>query len=244
MGISEAAPDGSNPPRAGTPVVAPPSAAVPGTRARGRGAGPTLPAPRDRGRFAAMLQVRLYFDYIDPGSLLVERRLGRIVRERQASLEPVPFEVRPPPEALIDVGSDAWRGYWTVMADAAREEGLQLRAPSRVPWTRKAHELGLQAREKGRFEEIHRAVFRAVLEEGRDVGRVDVLVDLARGCGLDPGETKAALDVDRHTAELDRLRREGEADGVRGVPTVVAGGELLEGVPSAAELREFLDERD
>lgn len=159
-------------------------------------------------------------------------------------MERVPFEVRPPPEPLIDPGGDAWGRYWAAMALEAGEEGLELSTPTRVPWTRKAHELGLHAKDKGRFEEVHEALFGCLLTEGRDLGRVDVLVELARACGLDPGETKAALDVDRYTAELEGLRSRGEAEGVRGVPTLVFGERVLEGVPSTSELDAFLDERN
>lgn len=191
-----------------------------------------------------MTTVRLFFDYIDPGSFLLDLRLERAAGERGVSVERVPFEVRPPPEAPIDPGADAWSRYWASMVEEAVDEGLELREPVRLPWTRKAHELGLQGREKGRFEEVHRALFRAFLSEGRDLGRVDVLVELAGQCGLDPGETKAALDVDRHTGELERLRVAGEAEGVRGVPTLLAGGRSLAGVPSREELEAFLDRVD
>lgn len=191
-----------------------------------------------------MLQARLYFDYVDPGSLLLGRRLDRVAPDAGVAVRWVPFEVRPPPESLIDPRSTAWRRYWTAVNEEAGAEGLQLRAPSRVPWTRKAHELGLHAEEKGRFPEMREALFRAFLSEGRDLGRVDVLVELAGGCGLDPTEAKATLDVDRYAAEVVRLRSDGEARGVRGVPTLVAGDRYLDGIPSITELRAFLDERD
>jgi predicted DsbA family dithiol-disulfide isomerase len=191
-----------------------------------------------------MLQARFYFDYVDPGSFLVERRLEGVARDRKVAVERVPFEVRPPPEALIDPQGAAWSRYWSAMVDESRGEGLEIRPPGRLPWTRKAHELGLQAREKGRFDEVHEALFRALLIEGHDLGRVDVLVGLARECGLDPGETKVALDVDRHTAEVLRQRAEAAAAGVQGVPTLVVRGRHLGGVPSLAELGAFLDELD
>lgn len=191
-----------------------------------------------------MATARLYFDYIDPGSLLLERRLSRAGAARGISVERMPFEVRPPPEPLIDPGSDTWGLYWAGMLQEAVDEGLELTTPTRVPWTRKAHELALHSKEKGRYEAVHTALFRGLLEKGLDLGRVDVLVELARECGLDPGETKAALDVDRYTAELERLRRVGTMEGVRGVPTLVFEDRVLEGVPSIAELDAFLDERD
>jgi predicted DsbA family dithiol-disulfide isomerase len=190
-----------------------------------------------------MLQARLYFDYIDPGSLLMGRRLEQIAGDGGVSVHWVPFEVRPPPEPLIDPRGAAWSRYWTTMSEEARREGLGVHAPARVPWTRKAHELGLHAVEKERFPQVRTALFRAFLTEGRDLGRVDVLVEVAEGCGLDPAEAKATLDVDRYAEEVARLRAAGEAAGVKGVPTLVVDDRYLEGIPSVAELEAFLNDR-
>jgi predicted DsbA family dithiol-disulfide isomerase len=89
---------------------------------------------------------------------------------------------------------------------------------------------------------VHAALFRAFLEEGQDIGRVDVLVGIAKEAGLDPVETKAVLDVDRRTAELDGLRGDAERLGVRGVPTLLIAGERIEGVLPTEALRALLVE--
>jgi len=187
-----------------------------------------------------MLQVRLYLDYIDPGSFLMDRRMDEVETDLALAVERIPWEVRRPPEDLLDSTHPAWTEYWEEMAAQAGESGLDLVRPVLVPWTRKAHELALHAREKGCFDKVHRALMDAFHLEGRDVGRVDVLVALGREAGLDHSETKAVLDVDRHAETLARVRSEGEAAGVRGVPTLVCGEAILEGVRSADEIRGFL----
>lgn len=187
-----------------------------------------------------MLQVRLYLDYIDPGSFLMDRRLAALEEGPELSVERLAWEVRRAPEPLLDAGDPAWTEYWEEMARMAADEGLVLAAPSIVPWTRKAHELALHAREKGCFDKVHRVLMDARHLEGRDLGRVDVLVALGREAGLEHTETKAVLDVDRHAGTLDMVRREGAGLGVRGVPTLVCGDALLEGVHSMDEIRAFL----
>ena len=57
---------------------------------------------------------------------------------------------------------------------------------------------------------------------------------------LDRTEVKAVLDVDRHASELDRVRAEASAKGVRGVPTLVAGDRVLEGVHDSDAILAFL----
>jgi predicted DsbA family dithiol-disulfide isomerase len=131
----------------------------------------------------------------------------------------------------------AWTGYWDSMAEEGMAEGLTMVRPPLVPWTRKAHELALLAREKGCFDKVHQALFRIFHLEGRDIGRVDVLVSLGRDAGLDLTETKAVLDIDRLAPDLEAVRAEGEALGVRGAPSLVLGEELVEGVLSTSELK-------
>ncbi len=187
-----------------------------------------------------MLRARLYFDYVDPGSWLMDRRLGAVAGEGEVRVERLPFEFRPPPDRQLDPADPAWRAYWSSMADAALRDGLELRRPDRVPWTRKAHELALYAREQDRFDPVHDGLFRAFLVEGRDLGRVDVLVELARSAGLDHGETKAVLDVDRYADTVERLRCDALEAGIRGVPTITMEGRRLEGIHSPEAIDAFL----
>jgi len=203
-----------------------------------------LPAHPELGTFRAMIRARLYLDYVDPGSWLMDRRLCVVGREFETQVERLPFEIRPPPDRQLDPADPAWRAYWSGMADAARRDGMELRLPDRVPWTRKAHELALHAREQDRLDAVHEGLYRAFLGEGLDLGRVDVLVELARSAGLDPGETKAVLDVDRHAETVERIRSEALEAGIRGVPTITMGGRRLEGIHPSEAIEAFLARHD
>lgn len=189
-----------------------------------------------------MLEARLYADYIDPGSYLMQGRVRRAAEAAGMAFRSVPWEVRRPPDPLLDPGDPAWVAYWQDMVAEAGDR-ISAEPPTLVPWTRKAHELGLFAREKGCFDTVHASLFRAFLREGRDIGRVDVLVELGREAGLDLTEMKAVLDVDRFAGVLDEVRESGAARGVRGVPTLVCGGEILEGIHDDEALRRFLADR-
>jgi predicted DsbA family dithiol-disulfide isomerase len=114
--------------------------------------------------------------------------------------------------------------------------------PSFIPWTRKAHELALHARERGRFEAIHWAIFEGYFERGGDIGRVDVLVEMAGAHGLREAEVRTVLGVDRFLPAVEEWRREAFAAGIGGVPTVDVGGRRLEGLSSVARLFSFLDD--
>lgn len=191
-----------------------------------------------------MRVARLYLDYIDPGSYLVERRLAALEGDASWRLERRPWEVRRPPEPLIDPRDPAWTGYWDEMVARLGNGADGWPRPSLVPWTGKAHELGLFAREKGCFDRVHPALYRAFLRDGRDIGRVDVLVELGQEAGLDLTELKAVLDVDRYSDDLAEVRARAEELGVRGVPTLVLGDRVLEGVHDREALERFLADDD
>ena len=181
---------------------------------------------------------RFFFDYVDPLCWLWER----ILTAHETSSTTVmrhPFELRPPPSEMLDADGPFWMRRWAWVREAVPEPERPPQ-PRIVPWTRKAHELALHADEKGMFRSVHESLFQAYIEEGQDIGRVDILVELAVRAGLDRSETKAVLDVDRHADRVEQLRVEAERRLVRGVPCLLAGSGRIEDV-SPTEISDFLD---
>lgn len=185
---------------------------------------------------------RLYVDLVDPGSYLMDLRVGRAAGDDDARVVRAPFEIRPPPEPLLRPEDPGWRAYFDAMADALGREGRAVRVPTIVPWTRKAHELVAYAAETDTSTEpgVRRALFRRFLEEGEDIGRVDVLLAVAVEAGFDRTEVKATLDVDRHAHAIETVRAEATSGGIRGVPTLARGSRTLEGIHDEEAIRAFL----
>lgn len=184
--------------------------------------------------------LRLFFDYVDPACLLLEHRLRGLAEETTFTLSVEPFEVSVPPAPLLDPGRPEIVQHWEEMEEEALRFGFGLRRPWIIPWTRKAHELAVYAGKKGCFQEIHDTLFRAYLVEGLDIGRVDILVSIARKQGLDASETKAVLDVDQNLDRVKAKRQEAQDLGVTQTPTLLWLGRQLSGYPDDETLREFL----
>ena len=183
----------------------------------------------------------LFFDYVDPLSYLVDRELAAVgPAGALAGLRRVPLELRPPPSPLLDPDAPEWRDRWSLAEQVARGLGVRLALPSLVPWTRKAHELVLHAEARGVGDVAHRAVFEAVFGRGWDVGRVDVLVALAKELGLDATEAKAVLDVDRYASEVAAGRGLAAGLGVAGSPALASRQGVLQGFHNRDALRTFL----
>jgi predicted DsbA family dithiol-disulfide isomerase len=183
---------------------------------------------------------RFYFDYVDPLSYLVELELRAAETALGARVTRVPMELREPPEPMMDPQSATWARRVEEAAGQAARMGVHLAPQRMVPWTRKAHELVLHARTHGLGPAAHDALFESVFLGGLDIGRVDVLVDLAVSLGLDATGTKAALDVDRYAEDVSGARAAALAGGIHGVPSLVAGDHRLEGFHNRDALGTFL----
>jgi predicted DsbA family dithiol-disulfide isomerase len=186
---------------------------------------------------------RFYFDYVDPLSWLMDREIDAALDalEDRGTIVRVPVELRAPPAPLLDPGGAWWRERWKAATTLAEESALaEPREPTLVPWTRKAHEFVAHASEKGVGEAAHRAVFEAFFVHGRDIGRVDVLVELGRALELDPTETKVVLDVDRFAERVAAATRAAAEAAVGEPPVLVAGTGELRGFHNRDAVGTFL----
>jgi predicted DsbA family dithiol-disulfide isomerase len=195
----------------------------------------------------------LVFDFVDPGSYLAWEVLGRVLGpEREHRVHPHPLELRPPPAPLIRTGDPEWQAMDEAMARIAEGLGVSFSPPAFVPWTRKAHELALHAAEKGKLDQAVDRLFRTRFREGGDLGRVDLLLTVATGIGLDQAEARTVLGVDRFAPAVEEARAEALDAGIRGVPTLVErsdqeqpwGRIRMEGFRGVEEWRALMEELD
>jgi predicted DsbA family dithiol-disulfide isomerase len=149
------------------------------------------------------------------------------------------FELRPAPAPLIDGDSEYIRRAWAQsVVPLAEKLGVRIERPQLHARSRKAHEAVSFARERGRFEEMHAAVFDGFFVQGQDIGRIDVLVGIGEALGFDRTELKVALDIDQYTDAVLAEERSAVQAGIVGVPTYITeSGERLVGVQTYDVLR-------
>lgn len=144
----------------------------------------------------------------------------------------LPFELHPevpregmPRERLFSSERSArMREHVDAMA---REVGLVMRQPERLINTRLALATAEFARDRGRFEEVHRALFRAHWEGTAQLDRIEDLRRIASEHALDADELGAALEVGRYEPLLDRHRDEATAAGIDAIPAHIVGRRYL-----------------
>jgi predicted DsbA family dithiol-disulfide isomerase len=87
--------------------------------------------------------------------------------------------------------------------------------------TIKAHELLHYAKSRGRQLDMKERLLKAYFVDGRHVGRVEDLADLAAEIGLDRDEVVRVLTDERYLADVKADVAQAEAYGINGVPFFV-----------------------
>jgi predicted DsbA family dithiol-disulfide isomerase len=111
--------------------------------------------------------------------------------------------------------------------EIAAEVGLVMRQRDVIINSRRALAAAEFARERGKFDEMHRALFKEHWEGTGRLEDVDDLVRIGSGVGLDPVELRLALDEGRFEKILDDSRRQAESAGINAIPAHIFGGRYL-----------------
>jgi predicted DsbA family dithiol-disulfide isomerase len=184
----------------------------------------------------------LFADFTCPFSYVTEAALRPLASGAGVAVDYRAFELYPAPAPLpLPRGDEVRMPALQALAAAA---GVALSTPALLPRTRKAHEATRFARLHGREDDMRMALFRAYWRDGRDIGRIDVLMSLAGEAGLVPDDLKIALDIDAHADAVVRDRLVAERQGILHTPTMIvdAGGDPrpVVGAQEADDLRVLL----
>ena len=156
------------------------------------------------------------------------------MRGKDVQVEWMPFELRPEPNPTLRPEGEYLQRAWTQSVyPLARRMGVPIALPpvSPQPHSRLAFEGYQFAKEHGKGNEYNRRVLRGFFVEGRDIGKIDVLADLAADVGLDPKQFRGALESGRYTeAHRQALRHAYYEAGITSVPTFVIGDHVLIGL--------------
>lgn len=105
--------------------------------------------------------------------------------------------------------------------------------------THLAHQLIHFGAEHGSQAEVKERVFRAHFTEGRHIGSIDTLVEIASEAGLDAEAARDALETGKYASAVEQDRDLAARIGINGVPFFVIDGKL--GVSRAQPPETLLD---
>lgn len=183
-------------------------------------------------RARAGARVTVFSDYVCPFCYLEEPDLA-CVREEYGDAVEVDwraYELRPEPIPTLDPDGEYLHRVWnTSVYPMARSLGMTLRLPPVQPRSRKALGAAEYARDEGKFDEMHTALFRALFEYGKDIGKEETLLEVGVSVGLDYEELRATLQEGRYMEKVLDDEQLARRLGVGSVPTMfvdVAGEPL------------------
>lgn len=193
----------------------------------------------------AAVPVVVFSDFACPFSYVTEAMLRRMEAAGEVASTYLAYELYPAPAPLRATADGEGLQALRPLAD---EAGIVLGDPPPPVRTAKAHEAAAFAQARGVGPQMRDAIFAAYFGEGRDIARIDVLVELGAGLGLDRGELKVVLDVDSLSPRIQAEQDAARGAGVTGTPTVVAGtgdaARWMVGAWPYAELRAAILEID
>ena len=102
--------------------------------------------------------------------------------------------------------------------------GIEFGRRETVANSRLALEAAEFARDHGRYDELHGQLFAAYFQEGRNIGELETVLQVAGGAGLDTAALRQALARGVYRERLDVAREQGRACQVTGLPTFILNG--------------------
>lgn len=176
------------------------------------------------------MTIPVYYDYASPWSYLASELVDKKLPGETVEWRPLYLRGLPQFREAMPYSGAKLRYLGLDLLRCAAHEGVPLRFPSLFPVNGLYAVRGaLAAQAMDAFAAYHPAMFRAAWRDDRDVGRREVVIDVAVEAGLDRARFTALIE----SAEIkERLRAQtagAEARGVFGVPAFFVGDELFWG---------------
>jgi predicted DsbA family dithiol-disulfide isomerase len=126
------------------------------------------------------------------------------------------------------------------LKQVADELGLPLGERERTYNSRLAQELGKWAESQGKGDEFHNAVFCAYFVDGKNIGKIDKLVELAESVNLPGKEAKEVLETRSFKEAVDMDWVRAHKMGVTAVPTFVVNQQAIVGAQPYEALKQLM----
>ena len=181
------------------------------------------------------LKVIVFSDYICPFCYIGYHRIEKLKEQFDLDVEWQPFELHPeiPKKGLHIERMPFIRDYLemalTNVKRLADEDGLKLKFSDKWPNSRLALYISEYARKKGKFDEFHVLVLDVFWKEGKDIGELSLLLDLAESIELNQDEILEYIKTDEPANKLREALEKLGNFGISGVPTFLIGDRIVVG---------------
>jgi len=150
----------------------------------------------------------------------------KLKKEFDIEEEWLSFEIHPetPPEGVLlteHLPHIDWDEMYTGLRKSGEEYNISFGDVTILSNSRKAFAASEFAREHGQYRAFHEGLFYAYFTEVRNIGDVNVILDVATKTGLDTARLKRDLDREKYLPVLEKVNRQARQLGFSGVPAFV-----------------------
>jgi len=110
------------------------------------------------------------------------------------------------------------------LRDMAAPYGIIFADIVRISNSRMSLEASEFAKEHGRFDQFHSALFQAYFSQGMDIGSIEVLTQTGQEAGLDRDALEQDLRTGKFRPMIENMRKEASRLGVTAAPTFIIEG--------------------
>ena len=112
---------------------------------------------------------------------------------------------------------------------SAIEAGLVMRRASLTPYTMYALEATEYAQQQGQFSTFHHNMNKALWEDGKNLGDLSVIQEIAEGCDLNWPELSQRLETGYYRPTVQQQFHQAQDLGIHGIPAFLVDNLLFTG---------------
>ncbi len=185
--------------------------------------------------------LEVFSDYVCPWCYLGDNRVKRLKQNYDIIVRLVHFPLHPetPAEGRA---RENFKARNTRMEGLMEAEGLPYGARSHTYNSRLAQEIATWAETQSGGNSIHDKFFETYFVDCRNIGDVEVIIDVVKSAGLDQRQARAVLAERRFKDAVDADWEKSRSYGITGVPTFVCNGQGLVGAQPYEALEQFITE--
>jgi predicted DsbA family dithiol-disulfide isomerase len=175
------------------------------------------------------LEVIVYSDYVCPFCYIGYHRIEKLKEQYDLDIEWKPFELHPEtpkegyPIEKLPFPPAAFEAFRANVKKLADEDGLTIKSGGIMSNSRLALYISEFARKKGLFDQFHEIIMKKYWIEGKNIGDLSLLLDLAESIGLNRDEILKFIETDEPAKILKAAMAELQNYMINGVPTFIIG---------------------
>lgn len=189
------------------------------------------------------MNVTVYYDYICPYCYLGTKRILELSKEFDLTIEWKGIEIHPefPPQGQKRSKTLKSKSFAKTVYSMAKEDNIEIKLPGFATNSRLALEASEFAKGKGKFPEFHMAIYEAYFLEGRNIGDIEIVLEIGEKAGLDDKHgLKECLNKRYMFDKIKTNKEDAEENLILGVPTFVFGNFPVHGNQSTQTMRSII----